>query len=106
MSMYLNAFVMLAATLAGFVVLAQLLHAVRSRRLTLPWRNSRPWDNNAPAARPPSARLVVEQAQILDGKRRLVLVRCDDQRVLLLTGGPADLVVAVLPAVQPMVPVP
>ena len=45
----------------------------------------------------PAARLAVEQAYAIDSKRRLVLARCDDQRILLLTGGPSDLVVCMLP---------
>ena len=87
--MYLNAIIMLAAVLAGFVFLMKLLHGLRNGRLTTLWRG---------AARPQLAgRLAVEQACMIDGKRRLVLVRCDEQRVLLLTGGPADLVISVLP---------
>lgn len=93
MSPYLNAALMLAATLAGFGVLAKLLQVIRSRRPAPAW-----WRRGA--ARPPTAatRLRVEQACMIDSKRRLLLVRCDEQRVLLLTGGAADLVVSVLPA--------
>jgi flagellar protein FliO/FliZ len=39
----------------------------------------------------------VETAIMLDARRRLWLVRCDGRRVLLLTGGPADLVIGWLP---------
>jgi flagellar protein FliO/FliZ len=42
-------------------------------------------------------RLAVETAIMLDARRRLWLVRCDGRRVLLLTGGPADLVIGWLP---------
>lgn len=96
MSIYLNAILMLAATLAAFVVLAKLLQAVRSGMLVLPWQRG-----GARTALPAQATLTVEQAYMLDAKRRLVLVRCDDSRVLLLTGGPNDLVVAVLPRLAP-----
>ena len=91
MSPYLNAALMLAATLAGFGLLAKLLQVTHSNPGAWRWRRG--------AAGPPAvpARLRVEQACVLDNKRRLLLVRCDEQRVLLLTGGAADLVVSVLP---------
>jgi hypothetical protein len=86
---------MLAATLAGFVLIAKLVHSIRSRRFATLWgRGLSPGQSGTPL------RLFVEQACMVDGKRRLLLVRCDEQRVLLLTGGPADLVVSVLPALQ------
>jgi flagellar protein FliO/FliZ len=91
MSIYANAFIMLLATLAAIVVLAKLAQAIRSRRIGLPWRMG---GQGQPFATAP--RLAIEQACMVDGKRRLLLVRCDEQRVLLLTGGPADLVVSVL----------
>jgi flagellar protein FliO/FliZ len=94
MSMYLSAILMLAATLAAFVLLAKLAQSMRTRGLGAPWRGGL----LKPAA---PTRLVVEQACMVDGKRRLVLVRCDEQRVLLLTGGAADLVVSVLPPAAP-----
>jgi flagellar protein FliO/FliZ len=91
MSIYLNAFLMLAITVAAFVLLAKLVQALRLRRLVLPW--------GAGAAVPASpSRLAVEATCMLDPKRRLLLIRCDEQRVVLLTGGPADLVVTLLPA--------
>lgn len=43
-------------------------------------------------------RLAVEEALSLDGRRRLAVVRCGVARVLLLTGGPQDVVVGWLPA--------
>jgi hypothetical protein len=93
MSIYFNAFLMLVLTVAMFVLLAKLVQALRSRRLVLPW--------GAVATIPAApTRLVVEQTCMVDGKRRLLLIRCDEQRVLLLTGGPADLVVSLLAAVQ------
>ena len=92
MSMYLNALAMLAATIAGFVVLAKAAQALRSRQFAAGWRGGALL--GAPAA---STRLAVEQACMVDAKRRLLLVRCDGQRVLLLTGGPADLVVSAPP---------
>ncbi len=47
-----------------------------------------------------SRALSVEEALALDQRRRLVLVRCAERRVLLLTGGGTDLVVGWLPADQ------
>jgi hypothetical protein len=93
MSIYANAFIMLLATIAAIVVLAKLAQAIRSRRIGLPWQMG---GQARPLAMAP--RLAVEQACMVDGKRRLLLVRCDEQRVLLLTGGPTDLVVSVLAA--------
>jgi flagellar protein FliO/FliZ len=93
MSLYLNAFLMLAVTVAAFVLLAKLVQTLRSRRLALPW-------GTTTAAGSSSARLAIEQTCVVDSRRRLLLVRCDDQRVLLLTGGPADLVVSLSPAPQ------
>jgi hypothetical protein len=93
MSIYLNAFLMLAVTVTAFVLLAKLLQAIRAQRIVLPWRVG----ELAAAAQ---SRLAIEQTCVVDGKRRLLLIRCDEQRVLLLTGGPADLVVSLLPALQ------
>jgi hypothetical protein len=93
MSIYLNAFLMLAVTVTMFVLLAKLLQAIRTQRLVLPWHVGA----LAPAAQ---SRLAIEQTCVVDGKRRLLLIRCDEQRMLLLTGGPADLVVSLLPALQ------
>lgn len=90
--MYLNALAMLAVTIAGFVVLAKAAQALRTRGGVAGWRGGALL--GPPAA---SARLAVEQACMIDAKRRLLLVRCDGQRVLLLTGGPADLVVSAPP---------
>jgi flagellar protein FliO/FliZ len=42
-------------------------------------------------------RLQTAEMLPLDGKRRLVLVRCDGREVLLLVGGPQDTVVGWLP---------
>ena len=93
MPIYLNAALMLAATLGGIVVLARVLQALRSgqgfvlrTRLLI-------------RAQPIASRLAVEEACTVDAKRRLLLVRCGEQRVVLLTGGPSDLVVTVMPAV-------
>jgi flagellar protein FliO/FliZ len=62
--------------------------------LGLVWLASRAarWGGLAP--RPTGGRrLVVQDALALDARRRLTLVRCDGRSVLLLTGGPQDLVV-------------
>lgn len=91
MSIYLNAALMLAATLGGILVLARVLQALRSGQgLAL-----RP--RLLTSAQPTARRLAVEETCAVDAKRRLLLVRYGEQRVLLLTGGPADLVVAVMP---------
>ncbi len=95
MSIYANAFVMLLVTIAAVVVLAKLTQTIRSRQLSLPWHIGRP---AGPPPAPP--RLAVEQTCMVDAKRRLLLVRCDEQHVLLLTGGPADLVSSIRSALQ------
>ncbi|MGG5817955.1 hypothetical protein [Falsiroseomonas sp. HW251] len=46
------------------------------------------------------ARLGIEEAVALDGRRRLLLVRCDGKHLLLLTGGAQDQVVGWLPETQ------
>jgi hypothetical protein len=87
MSIYLNAVLMLFVTLAAFVALAVGWRFVRNGALrSLPAVLGR--------SRPIARRLRIEEVHQLDGKRRLVLVACDGQRVLLLTGGPLDLVVS------------
>jgi hypothetical protein len=95
MSIYVNSLLMLVVTIAAFVALAKLVQAMRLRGFVPPW-------NGAGSAGPPhsAARLAIEQSCMIDGKRRLILIRCDEQRVLLLTGGPADMVVSVLPERQ------
>ncbi len=90
MSTTLNAVVMLAGTLAVFGLLAALVQAVRSRRLDLPL-----FGKGQPAA---GKRLLIEEVCAIDPRRRLLLIRCDSQHVLLLTGGPADMVVSLAAA--------
>lgn len=48
-------------------------------------------------ARGAGRRLAVEEAVAVDGRRRLVLVRCDGRHLLLLTGSAQDVVVGWLP---------
>ena len=48
--------------------------------------------------------LAVEETLTLDQRRRLLLVRCAEGRVVLLTGGGADLVVGWLPPDQRPMP--
>ena len=96
MSIYLNAILMLAAVLGGILVLARVVQAGRGRRL-LPMR--RQGILGGLAGGPPAPRrLAVEETVAVDARRRLLLVRCEGQRIVLMTGGPADLVVSVLPA--------
>ena len=93
MDLYFNAALMLAATVAAFLILAKALGALREGRLSLPWAAK--GRLHVPQS---SSRLAIEQACIVDAKRRLLLVRADGQLFLLVTGGPADLIVP-LPAV-------
>jgi len=46
-------------------------------------------------------RLAMQETLALDGKRRLLLVRCDGRDLLLLTGGAQEVVVGWLPQDQP-----
>lgn len=67
------------AALAGVLILIMLL-ARGLRRLG--------W---APAAAGSGTRrLAVEESLPIDGRRRLLLLRCDNRPMLLLTGGPQD----------------
>jgi flagellar protein FliO/FliZ len=43
------------------------------------------------AARGAGRRLVLVESLALDTRRRLLLLRCDDRELLLVTGGPQDL---------------
>lgn len=75
------------ALLSLAVVLGLVLLAARiARRLGLAAGTARPL---AGAAK----RLTLLESLPLDARRRLLLVRCDGQDVLLLTGGPQDVVV-------------
>jgi flagellar protein FliO/FliZ len=73
--------------------------------LALIWISQRVWRHAVGAgwvmphiARPVVvARMVVLQALPIDARRRLHLVACDGGSVVLLTGGPVDLVVGWLP---------
>jgi flagellar protein FliO/FliZ len=75
---------LLTAAAALAVVLAVLALVLRGARAAGVGRSGR--------------RLAVEEALALDGRRRLVLLRCDGRHLLLLTGGGADVVVGWLPA--------
>ena len=55
----------------------------------------------SPVPRRVGGRLTSREVLALDAARRLHLVRCDGRDVLLLTGGPQDLVVGWLPAQEP-----
>lgn len=46
-------------------------------------------------------RLVLQETLALDGRRRLVLLRCDGREFLMLTGGTQDVVVGWLPDAPP-----
>lgn len=72
-----------AAALAAVVTLVLLLRVVLPRlpRGLLPVAITSARDGT----------LAVEQVLALDTRRRLVLVRCDGRRLLLLTGGPQDM---------------
>jgi flagellar protein FliO/FliZ len=45
-------------------------------------------------------RLAVEEALPLDGRRRLLLLRCDGRPLLLLTGGPQDVLMPLPPSAE------
>lgn len=49
----------------------------------------------------PGRRLRVEEVLALDPRRRLLLLRCDEREVLLVTGGAQDLVIGWLPPDPP-----
>jgi flagellar protein FliO/FliZ len=49
------------------------------------------------AARP-HRRIAVQEVLALDSRRRVLLLRCDEREVLLLTGGSQDAVLGWLPA--------
>lgn len=48
-------------------------------------------------APPSGGRLRLEESLAIDARRRLVLIRCDERGLLLLTGGGQDQVVGWLP---------
>lgn len=87
-SPFLLAIPALAAVLA-LIWLAQVLYRLASRSgwLKLP----------AVGIASPSRRLTLVQALPIDAKRKLHLVRCDFGHVLLLTGGPQDLMLGWVP---------
>ena len=89
MPIYLNAVLMLLATITAFVVLAKLANQVRTGRLPSGWqRRSRVRESVEEGL------VRLEQACAIDSKRRLVSVRCGGERVVILTGGPADLIIS------------
>jgi flagellar protein FliO/FliZ len=88
MSTTFNAAIALLGTLTAFALLAALVKAVRQRQWGFSLRGL--------SAPPISRRLGIEEVCAVDPRRRLVLIRCGEQRFLLMTGGPADLVVATL----------
>ncbi len=75
---------LLTASLALAGVLAALVLALRAARA-------------ASLARSTGRRLAVEEAVALDGRRRLVLARCDGRPLLLLLGATQEVVVGWLP---------
>jgi len=75
---------LITAALALAGVLAALVLALRGLRA-------------AGLARGGGQRLGVEEAIALDGRRRVVLLRCDGRGLLLLTGGAQDVVIGWLP---------
>ena len=70
--------------------------------LALIWLAGRMARFGGMARRPASGGLlVVQDVLVLDARRRLHLVRCDERRVLLLTGGAQDVVVGWLEPEEP-----
>jgi hypothetical protein len=92
MSIYLNAGLMLFATLATFVGLAASVRFVRNGGFGS-WRTVLARRGALASLCPAPRRLRIEEVRQLDSKRRLILVACDGQDLLLLTGGPCDLVI-------------
>ena len=85
--------VMLSAVAALLGVLALVLVAGRgARALGL--------GQSAPVRGAAGRHLALVETLLLDPRRRLLLVQCDGQRLLILTGGPQD-VVQPLPPVGP-----
>lgn len=75
-----------AATLIGVLGLILLLGRLAA------------WRSGGLALRGAAAgRLSIEASLALDGRRRLYLIRCDNRRFLLLTGGGGDLLLGWLP---------
>jgi flagellar protein FliO/FliZ len=71
--------------------------------LALIWLVGRMARFSGMARRPASGGLlVVQDVLVLDSRHRLYLVGCDKRRVLLLTGGPQDVVVGWLEPGEPM----
>lgn len=85
--MPLDATTLLTAAAALAAVIAIVLLAGRMARLT--------GLSRAPAG---TARLALREVLALDGRRRLHRIACGTGEVLLLTGGPTDVVVGWLPA--------
>jgi flagellar protein FliO/FliZ len=78
------------AALAGVVALVLLLQ-----------RGARAWRLPARRGGVPGRRLALEETLALDPRRRLHLIRCGERRLLLLTGGGADVAVGWLPDAAP-----
>jgi len=85
----LTSLITVVLALAG--VLAVLVLALRGMRA-------------AGLARGGTRRLAIEEAVALDGRRRVVLLRCDGRDLLLLTGGAQDAVIGWLPAAPAVEP--
>jgi flagellar protein FliO/FliZ len=84
----MNSLVSIAAALAAVLVLI--------------WLASRVARFGGMARRPAGGgTLSVQDVLALDARRHLHLVKCDDRRVLLLTGGAQDVVVGWLDAADP-----
>lgn len=71
--------------------------AALSAVLGLIWLASRLARANGFARAPRNARLRLLHALALDARRRVVLIALDGREILLLTGGPADLVLMPCP---------
>lgn len=82
-----------AATALGAVLVLIWLAAAAARRSGLALRR--------PAGRSAGSALALEASLALDPRRRLLLLRCADHRLLLLTGGTQDLLLGWLPLEVP-----
>ena len=72
------------SALAFVIALLAIAHCIATRFKLAHRIIGKPDDNRT---------LVVEHSLALDARRRLVLIRCEGRQLLLLTGGPQDVLV-------------
>ena len=87
----------LSATAALLVVLGLIVLAARAAK-------SAGFARSGNFGRLSPSRLSVQDGLSLDRTRRMSIIRCDGRDLLLLTGGPSDLVIGWLPVGGPVQP--